>query len=158
MKAVIRCPSLYWPWGIKALALHDNITFHSGRLNFPHSPLLFYSFFSPFQPSTLFSAAETKALFVLQNQEHPQQERRQLLPNQQRQQDGAAVRRQQQHGPSLQHRDGPAAHHQPPHPSGPSSHPLRSSSHVALPVTQPTAGRLGRALLHGAHLQEAHVL
>lgn len=39
----------------------------------------------------LLSAAEAKALSVLQDQEHTQQERRQLLPEQQRQQDGAAV-------------------------------------------------------------------
>ncbi|XP_050934152.1 SH3 and cysteine-rich domain-containing protein [Lates calcarifer] len=36
---------------------------------------------------------------------------------------GAAVRREQQHGPSLQHRDGPATHHQPPHPPGAPGHP-----------------------------------
>lgn len=106
----------------------------------------------------LVSAAEAQALPVLQDQEHPQQERRQLLPEQQRQQDGAAVGRERQHRPPLQHRDGSAPHRQPPHSPRSSGHPLRASSHLAFTVTQPAAGRLSGSLFHGAHLQEAHVL
>ncbi|XP_027857248.1 SH3 and cysteine-rich domain-containing protein isoform X5 [Xiphophorus couchianus] len=104
------------------------------------------------------NTAETQTLAFLQDEEHPQQERRQLLPEQQREQDGAPLGCEQQHGPSLQHRDGPAAHHQPAHPSGPARHPLRPTANVALAGAQPAAGGLGGTLLHGAHLQEAHVL
>lgn len=113
-----------------------------------------FLFFAPLflNSSSPVSAAKTQTLPVLQDQERPQQERWQLLPEQQRKQDGAPLRCEQQHGPSLQHWDGPAAQHQPPHSSSSSGYSLRSSSHVALTTTQPDAVRLGRTLLHGAHL------
>lgn len=132
----------------------------SSRGQLKNPPLLFLSSLALFlfNPFFLVSAAEAQALPVLQDKEHPQQERRQLLPKQQRQQDGAAVGRERQHQPPLQHWDGSAAHPQPPHSPCSSGHPLRAPSHFALAVPQPAAGRFGGALFHGAHLQEAHLL
>lgn len=142
--------SYVWNFGVTCLKY---ISFHSKILSFLFPLVQFF-----LNPFFLVSAAEAQALPVLQDQEHPQQERRQLLPKQQRQQDGAAVGRERQHQPPVQHWDGTAAHRQPPHSPRSSGHSLCTPSHFTLAVPQPAAGRFSRALFHGAHLQEAHLL
>lgn len=149
------------PWKIvKTACVHQRNCNHSNQVLWFEDFSLFLFCLAQFYFDSFFlvSAPEAQALPVLQDQEHPQQERRQLLPEHQRQQDGAAVGRERQHRPPLQHRDGSAPQRQPPHSPRSSGHPQRASSHLAFTVAQPAAGRLSGSLFHGAHLQEAHVL